>query len=142
VFDLSPTKLLILFVVLVVVLGPRRLAPLARQLGAAWRRLCELRRQLDEDVHRTVPYLPSTPDLVRLRRSPLAILDRLGGMSSTAEGAPTEVLPPPLVPGTESGLLPGATSDGAVAVASEDLGAARVPQVADATPTGGDPTMN
>lgn len=77
VLDLSPTKLLIIFVVAVVLLGPKRLPQVARQLGAAWRRLRDFGGQLDSQVREHVPDLPSSQELVRFARSPAAFLDRL-----------------------------------------------------------------
>lgn len=75
--DLSPTKLLIIFIVVVVLLGPKRLPEVARQLGAGWRRLRELQLQLDRDIRRSLPDLPSSQDIVRFARSPMTLLDEL-----------------------------------------------------------------
>ncbi len=36
--DLGPTKLLVIFIVVVVLLGPDKLPQVARQLGNGWRR--------------------------------------------------------------------------------------------------------
>ena len=75
--DLSPTKLIIILVVVVVLLGPKRLPEVARQLGAGWRKLRELHLQLDSELRQVVPDLPSSQDIVRFARSPVALLNQL-----------------------------------------------------------------
>lgn len=75
--DLSPTKLVIIVVVAVVLLGPKRLPQLARQLGAGWRKLRTLQRRIDAELRDSVPDLPTTQDIARFARSPLAALNRL-----------------------------------------------------------------
>ena len=75
--DLSPTKLLIIFVVVVVLLGPKRLPEVARQLGAGWRKLRELHLQVDRELRQSLPDLPSSQEIVRFARSPVALLNQL-----------------------------------------------------------------
>ncbi|MDA8314762.1 MAG: twin-arginine translocase TatA/TatE family subunit [Actinomycetota bacterium] len=75
--DLSPTKLLIIFVVVVVILGPKRLPEVARQLGAGWRKVRELHTRLDSEIRQAVPDLPSSQDIVRFARSPVSLLNQL-----------------------------------------------------------------
>jgi len=91
VLDLSPTKLLIIFVVVVVLLGPKRLPEVARQLGAGWRKLRDLHGQLDRELRQTMPDLPSSQDIVRFARSPITLLnqlaDRPGEGQSTSSGS-------------------------------------------------------
>jgi TatA/E family protein of Tat protein translocase len=77
VLDLSPTKLVIIVVVAVVLLGPKRLPQLARQLGAGWRKLRTLQRRIDAELRESVPDLPTSQDIARFARSPLAALNRL-----------------------------------------------------------------
>ncbi len=75
--DLSPTKLLVIFVVVVVLLGPKRLPEVARQLGAGWRKLRELHMQVDRELRQSLPDLPSSQDIVRFARSPVSLLNAL-----------------------------------------------------------------
>ena len=75
--DLSPTKLIIIFVVVVVLLGPKRLPEVARQLGAGWRKVRELHLRLDSELRQAVPDLPSSQDIVRFARSPVTLLNQL-----------------------------------------------------------------
>jgi hypothetical protein len=76
VFDLSPTKLIIVFVVGLFILGPKRLPQVAHQVGAGWRRLRDMQHQLDQEVRKGVPGLPTSQEIVRYARSPSALLDR------------------------------------------------------------------
>ena len=75
--DLSPTKLLIIFVVVVILLGPKRLPEVARQLGAGWRKVREMHTRLDSELRQVVPDLPSSQDIVRFARSPVTLLNQL-----------------------------------------------------------------
>jgi TatA/E family protein of Tat protein translocase len=92
VLDLSPTKLLIIFIVMVVLLGPKRLPEVARQLGAGWRRLREVHGKFDRELRETMPDLPSSQDIVRLARSPITLLNQLADhsfeRSEEPQGAP------------------------------------------------------
>ncbi len=67
--SLDPAKLLVIFVIALVVLGPERLPKAARQLGAAWRELTRIRDQVAEEVRAAVPDLAEL-DLPRLPRQP------------------------------------------------------------------------
>ncbi len=75
--DLSPTKLIIIFVVVVVLLGPKKLPEVARQLGAGWRKLRDFHSQLDRELRQSMPDLPSSQEIVRFARSPLTLLNQL-----------------------------------------------------------------
>jgi TatA/E family protein of Tat protein translocase len=86
VLDLSPTKLLIILIVVVVLLGPKRLPEVARQLGAGWRRLRDLHGQLDRELRQTMPDLPTSQEIVRLARSPLTLLGQLADRSAEPPG--------------------------------------------------------
>jgi Sec-independent protein translocase protein TatA len=81
--DLSPAKLLIVFIVAVILLGPNKLPQVARQLGAAWRQLSHFRERMEAEVRENMPDLPSTQDIARLARSPVALLNQLAEMPST-----------------------------------------------------------
>lgn len=63
---LDPTKIFLILVVALVVLGPERLPGAARQLGGMWRELNRLRVKFDEEVHSVVPDL----DLPKIPRNP------------------------------------------------------------------------
>ncbi|MGC8472647.1 MAG: Sec-independent protein translocase subunit TatA/TatB, partial [Acidimicrobiales bacterium] len=61
----------------VVILGPKRLPEVARQLGAGWRKVRELHTRLDSEIRQAVPDLPSSQDIVRFARSPVSLLNQL-----------------------------------------------------------------
>jgi TatA/E family protein of Tat protein translocase len=96
VLDLSPTKLIIIFVVVVVLLGPKRLPEVARQLGAGWRKLRELHLQLDRELRQSIPDLPSSQEIVRLARSPVTLLNQLADRSGS--GVPVGAAEAPEAP--------------------------------------------
>lgn len=83
--DLSPTKLLIIFIVAVVLLGPRHLPQVARQLGAAWRKLVGAQRQVEQELRQKLPDLPSSHDIARFARSPVMILNQFARMADGSE---------------------------------------------------------
>jgi sec-independent protein translocase protein TatB len=80
--NLDPGKLLIVAVVAIIILGPDKLPHAAQQVGRTWRSFNEFRRRMEAEVRSNIPDLPSTNELARLARSPTALLDHLGGMSS------------------------------------------------------------
>jgi sec-independent protein translocase protein TatB len=90
VLDLSPTKLLIIFVVVVVLLGPKKLPEVARQLGAAWRKLREFHSQIDRELRQSMPDLPSSQEIVRFARSPLTLLNQLADNPDEARSDPAD----------------------------------------------------
>ncbi len=95
--DLSPTKLIIIFVVMIVLLGPKRLPQVARQLGATWRKAVNFQQQLERELRQSLPDLPSTRDVARFTRGPLTMLSELADMSAASvdKGAVEPRLPPP-----------------------------------------------
>jgi TatA/E family protein of Tat protein translocase len=100
--NLDPAKLLIIAVVAVLLLGPDRLPQVARQCGDAWRAVGQFRQRMEAEVRSNLPDLPSTGELARLARSPVALLDHLVGTASagsepgpTAEEKPEIVVPVP-----------------------------------------------
>lgn len=127
--DPSPAHLLVLFIVVVVLLGPKRLPEVARQLGGAWRRLQEFRDRVEHEVRSTVPDLPSSQQLVRYARSPTAILDQLASMPA-GDGDTLVVDPAAPLPGGgavngafDGALTNGATPDGATPDGALTIGA-------------------
>ena len=81
-FDLDPSKLLVIAVVMIIVLGPERLPHFARQVGGAWRSFSEFRQRMESEVRHSLPDLPSTTELANYARSPSALLDRLSSTRS------------------------------------------------------------
>lgn len=100
--DLSPTKLVIIFVVAVVLLGPKRLPQVARQLGAGWRKVQDAYHRADRELRQAIPDLPSSHDLVRYARSPVSLLNQL------ADGGRDELVEDPAAPAFGSAGSPGA----------------------------------
>lgn len=84
--NLDPAKLLVIFVIALVVLGPERLPKVARQLAGVWREFTRIKEQVSEEVRQAIPEvdLPRVPsasgaiaglladvrDPARARRSP------------------------------------------------------------------------
>ena len=91
--NLDPSKLLIIAVVAVILLGPDKLPQVARQAGAAWRTFNDFRHRMESEVRNSIPDLPSSTDIARLARSPSALLNHLSNMvpdqAEGAEGAET-----------------------------------------------------
>jgi TatA/E family protein of Tat protein translocase len=81
VLNLDPTKLLIIAVVAVILLGPDKLPQVARQVGAAWRSCNEFRHRMEREVRSSIPDLPSSAEIARLARSPSALLNHLSTLS-------------------------------------------------------------
>ena len=81
-FNLDPTKLLIIAVVAVILLGPDKLPQVARQAGAAWRTFNEFRHRMETEVRSSIPDLPSSADIARMARSPSALLNHLSTLST------------------------------------------------------------
>ncbi len=79
--NLDPSKLLIIAVVAVILLGPDKLPQVARQVGAAWRSFNEFRHRMENEVRTSIPDLPSSAEIARLARSPSALLNHLSTLS-------------------------------------------------------------
>ncbi|MGD0439254.1 MAG: twin-arginine translocase TatA/TatE family subunit [Acidimicrobiales bacterium] len=85
---LDPTKIFLILVIALIVVGPERLPGLARQLGGMWRELNRMREKFEQEVRAAVPDL----DLPNIPTSPSrAITGYLTGLVSgqdtTAAGA-------------------------------------------------------
>jgi len=102
---LSPTKLLVVLVIALIVLGPDKLPDLAHRLGAMWGDLRRWRTRLESEVRGTFPDLPPTHEVVRAVRSPLAFLDRLADEheGTAASGAEQSAGDRAELPATSSG---------------------------------------
>jgi len=85
VLSLSPAKLLIVFVVAVILVGPDKLPGVARQLGAAWNQLRKFHQRIEEEVRETVPDLPPTHEIARFARSPVSFLNSLADLHLNEE---------------------------------------------------------
>jgi sec-independent protein translocase protein TatB len=75
--SLSPAKILVILVIALLVLGPDKLPGMARQLGALWHDLRNLRGRLETEVKGAFPDLPSPQQVAQAVRSPLSYLDGL-----------------------------------------------------------------
>ena len=77
-FNIDPSKLLVIAVVMIIVLGPERLPHFARQVGGAWRSFSEFRQRMESEVRQFLAR-PTLDDrtgqlrsvAVRIARSPL-----------------------------------------------------------------------
>ena len=135
--DLGPTKLLLIFVVIVVLLGPDKLPQVARQLGSGWRRLRQLQERMETELRETVPDLPSTQEIARFARSPMTLLSRLSDLTEDELAADPGAPAPGADPAGEGDGWP---EDRAVASPPVD-GLSPVPMTA-AVELPDDPSMN
>ena len=96
--SLSPLKIIVVLLVALVLVGPDKLPSLARQIGGAWKASRSISSKLEDEVRSTMPDLPSTGDIARFARSPVALLDSLAKLEDT-----------PLEP--DPGVTPAETGD-------------------------------
>ncbi len=125
--NLDPSKLLIIGVVAVVLLGPDRLPAFARQVGGVWRSFTAYRHRMETQVRDAMPDLPSSAEIARLARSPAAFLNHLSTLSPDAGG--------PLQPEKEG--MTEATEDSI----TRTVAAYRPPESVPLTPVA-DPSLN
>ena len=76
-FFLSPAKLLVVLVIVMIVVGPDRLPHLARQIGAALQSLRQLHAKVEGDLRESMPNLPSSKEIAHYTRKPTALLSKL-----------------------------------------------------------------
>ena len=119
-----------IFVVVLIVMGPDRLPKVARQLGAAWHEVTRLRQEVADEVRAVMPEL----DLNSIPRIP-SVRGTLTGLlaepsAPTAASAGDEAAPP------EEGAGAAGAGSG-VAVPSSPI-----PALGDFTPQADDPSMN
>jgi len=74
--DLSPAKLLVIVIVVVILLGPDKLPQVAKQMGAGMRKLRAFQQRVDQEVRENIPDLPSTQDIARFARSPITLINQ------------------------------------------------------------------
>jgi Sec-independent protein translocase protein TatA len=88
---LSPAKVLVILVVVLVVLGPDKLPKMAKQIGGLWGDFRRFRQRLESDVRGNFPDLPSTETIAQAVRSPLSFLDNLADAHGAANDATSGV---------------------------------------------------
>lgn len=95
--NLDPSKLLVIAVLAIVLLGPEKLPTAARSLGLAWRSLSRWRERVEAEMRSTLPDLPSTQDLNQMLRNPATLLNRLAlhPEGATTLGGPAESIAVP-----------------------------------------------
>lgn len=61
--NLDPAKLLVIFVLALIVMGPERLPTFAKQLGRAWKTVAGFKEQAEEEIRKAMPdfELPKIP---------------------------------------------------------------------------------
>lgn len=136
--DLSPTKLIIIFVVGVLLLGPKRIPQVAHQLGTAWRKVRAFQQQIDREIRQAVPDLPTSQEIVRFARSPVTMLNQLADLRDVvADGTA------PPAEGTEVDSTAPATNSATTSLAADGSARLRPPDTADAGSwIAGDPQLN
>jgi TatA/E family protein of Tat protein translocase len=78
---LSPIKILIVCIVALFLIGPDKLPQVARQIGGAWQGFRSFLKSFEEDVRSSMPDLPSSGEIARIARSPVALLDSLAKLT-------------------------------------------------------------
>lgn len=81
--SLSPLKMVVVILVALVLVGPDKLPGLARQIGGAWKAFRSVSSKLEDEVRSSMPDLPSSGDIARFARSPVALLDSLAKLEDT-----------------------------------------------------------
>ena len=100
-FSLNPEKLFIVFIVAMVLLGPDKLPKLARQVGTGWAKVKAFQERMESEVRETMPDLPSSRDIARMARSPVAYLN------SIAAPGGDRLVPDPAAPAADAGTANG-----------------------------------
>ncbi len=78
---LDPTKLVVVLVIALMVLGPEELPRFARKIGALRAQLSTLSHRLDEEARARIPDIPDVRSLGGVIRSPASALERLASLS-------------------------------------------------------------
>jgi Sec-independent protein translocase protein TatA len=84
---LSPTKLLVVLLVALVVLGPEKLPRAARRIGSIWADLQRLKTGLEAEARQSLPDLPSSETVARAVRAPWEFLGDLSHPNLQEDGA-------------------------------------------------------
>jgi Sec-independent protein translocase protein TatA len=80
VLSLSPTKILVILVLGLLLLGPDKLPQVSRQIGAVWKEITRFRERVESTVRESLPDLPSTTEIAKMARSPVSFLNSLADM--------------------------------------------------------------
>jgi sec-independent protein translocase protein TatB len=137
---LDPSKLLVILIVALVVLGPDKLPSVARQMGAAWGEIRKFRERLETEVRGTFPDLPSTHQVAQAVRSPLAFLDQLADQHEKEQkdkespSTPATIQPTPPGRSAETDLDPDEPGSAITRVAPEVPGREKLPAIPDTVP--------
>ncbi|HUZ10467.1 MAG TPA: twin-arginine translocase TatA/TatE family subunit [Acidimicrobiales bacterium] len=138
---LRPLNLLIVLVVAVILVGPDRLPQVAKQLGAAWRAFRQFHQRVEQEVRETIPDLPSSSEIARMARSPVAFLNQLADLPGDDAAVPD----PAAEPGARTDVWP---TDAAAAEGPPRTGGPTIPEPGSAERVGAmgtppaDPSMN
>jgi TatA/E family protein of Tat protein translocase len=132
--SLSPIKLLIVLVVAMILLGPDKVPQVARQLGGAWRTFRNFHERVEHEVRQNMPDLPSTNEIARLARSPIALLNKMADLSPTIEPAVPDPGATPAAPDDTWPADPGAEALTAVVDGATSQSASPPPSAAAPVP--------
>jgi Sec-independent protein translocase protein TatA len=67
--------------VALVLIGPDKLPRLARQMGSGWNKLRSFQERIESEVRESMPDLPSSQEIARIARSPVAYLASMAASS-------------------------------------------------------------
>lgn len=136
---LSPEKLLVVFVIIMIVIGPEKLPAVARQMGSALQTIRSFQARMESEVREAVPNLPSSTQIAKMARSPAAFISTLVDHSILDEPKPD----PGAVPAAKGNDWP---ADAAAPVqppaGTPGTGAAAGDRAPVVEPLLGDPSMN
>lgn len=116
--NLDPAKLLVIFVIALVVLGPERLPKVARQMAGLWNQIARVRDQVGDEVRKAMPDV-TIPKIPRIPSASGAIASLFNeppsSTSSTLEAHPSRPFAP-----NSSDERPGATVLSDTSIAPDD----------------------
>lgn len=69
--------MLVIFGVVITLLGPDKVAPLARKIGSWWGTFRQWQKKVEEELHDSIPDLRQATDLAKRLKSPIQLLDQL-----------------------------------------------------------------
>jgi Sec-independent protein translocase protein TatA len=119
--SIDPSKIMVVLVVALIVLGPDKLPRLARQLGEAWAQLSRWRERVEGEMRDVFPDLPTPTRIVEAARSPLKLLDQLAAEHSADFAAAGGTAPSPKPDSEPKPNSEPASLDEAGATASSDV---------------------
>jgi Sec-independent protein translocase protein TatA len=83
--SLSPTKIIVVLVLGLLLLGPDKLPQVSRQIGGVWKEISRFRERVESTVRESLPDLPATSDIAKMARSPVSFLNSLAEMPDTRD---------------------------------------------------------